>query len=249
MSTLSNCLKCNQYLTRGVDYPSFFMLISIRICEKNVDNEGTVYALVNPCVVGKNGPLIKIGKTVDLERRRKELYNTSVPMQFEPIQAKIVSDMDRTERYIHAVLEPHRYNPSREFFECSHSVVDGIFSLISGENLMETTYRDDIKDDCEYTCDDNDIRKRRPTIKFSDFCENGSIFVYRDDPLITCKVSDAFKNRVMYDGEETSLTAIVNKLKGLDTSKSNTRYRGPEYWVYNGKRLDVIYEELYPKTN
>jgi len=221
------------------------MLISIRICEKIVGKEGTVYALVNPCILGKNGdPLIKIGKTVDLERRMKELYNTSVPMQFEPIQAKIVPDMDFAERCLHSALKPHRYNPNREFFECPQSVVGGVFDLITGENLMETMYRDDTKDDCEYTYDDNDARRRRQTIKFSDFCENGSIFVYRDDPSITCKVSDAFKNHVMYDGKKTSLTAIVQNLKG----KSSTRYRGTEYWLYDGKRLDVIYEELYPKS-
>jgi len=216
--------------------------------KKTVGNEGTVYAMVNPCISGKSGNLlIKIGKTTDLERRRRELYNTSVPMQFEPIQAKVVSDMDQTERYIHAALNPHRFNPNREYFDCPHSVIDGIFGLIAGEDLMKTIYKDNIQDDIEYTCDDNDARRRRPTIKFSDFCENGSIFTYRDDPLITCKVSDAFKNRVMYDGEETSLSATVHKLKGVDPSKSGTRYRGTEFWCYNDKRLDEIYEELYPK--
>ena len=225
------------------------MLVSLCTREKTVGNEGTVYAMVNPCISGKSGnPLIKIGKTTDLERRRRELYNTSVPMQFEPIQAKVVLDMDQTERYIHAALDPHRFNPNREFFDCPHDVIDGIFGLIAGKDLMKTIYKDNIQDDNEYVCVDNDnIRRRRPTLKFSDFCENGSIFVYRDDPSIKCKVSDAQKSLVMYDGEETSLTAIVNKLKGLDTSKSGTRYRGTEYWYYNDKRLDKIYEELYPK--
>ena len=42
-----------------------------------------VYVLTNPAMPG----IVKIGMTDDLQRRLSQLYNTSVPVQFECVSA------------------------------------------------------------------------------------------------------------------------------------------------------------------
>ena len=100
---------------------------------------GIVYALVNHCIVQPetNQLLYKIGKTTDINRRVNELFNTSVPINFNIVCAKKVSNMDYIEKEIHNVLSDHRYNNQREFFNCHIDKITSIFNLISGEDVID----------------------------------------------------------------------------------------------------------------
>ena len=55
------------------------------------------------------------------------------------------------------------------------------------------------------------------------------------DPQIKCTVIDG-KNGVLYNGKKTSMSAIINSLKG----GSN---RGPLFWTYRGKRLSDMVDQ------
>lgn len=105
----------------------------------NPGNPGIVYVLFNPSISHPetNQPLYKIGKTNNIDRRVKELYNTNVPEEFQVIRAKEVLDMDYIEKEIHNVLSDHRYNNQREFFNCHIDKITSIFNLISGEDVID----------------------------------------------------------------------------------------------------------------
>ena len=62
--------------------------------------EGIVYLIANPAMPG----LVKLGKTIDLKERLKQLFNTSVPFPFRCIYAKKVKDYSEVERKLHKGL-------------------------------------------------------------------------------------------------------------------------------------------------
>jgi len=56
-----------------------------------------VYILTNESMLG----YVKIGKTTNLEKRLKDLDNTSTPLPFECVYAAEVDDMDTIEKLLH----------------------------------------------------------------------------------------------------------------------------------------------------
>tara|TARA_R100001594_G_scaffold18177_1_gene36317 strand:+ start:4242 stop:4988 length:747 start_codon:yes stop_codon:yes gene_type:complete len=96
---------------------------------------GYVYALTNPSFPN----LIKIGKTVDLNKRLSSLYSSGVPTPFKCILVQEVSDHDKVEKLIHNLLEDDRVNDSREFFETSEDKLRVIFELIGLPPLKKKT--------------------------------------------------------------------------------------------------------------
>jgi len=79
-------------------------------------NIGFIYCLSNPAMPG----LCKIGRTDRAPSMRcwELSSSTSAPLGFEiEFYVEVVSP-DRIERAIHAGLDEHRINPSREFFKC-----------------------------------------------------------------------------------------------------------------------------------
>ena len=62
---------------------------------------------------------IKIGITDNLERRMRELDNTSTPLPFECYYAVEVEDARDIERLLHQAFGDLRVNNSREFFRMS----------------------------------------------------------------------------------------------------------------------------------
>ena len=68
----------------------------------------------------------------------------------------------------------------------------------------------------------------------------GDILLWKEDPSIKVVVNS--ERRVLYQGEEVSISALSAKLKGY-----NTKHIAPgKYWLYNEKLLDEIYDETYP---
>ncbi|MCP2074694.1 UNVERIFIED_ORG: hypothetical protein J2Y77_004130 [Pseudomonas lini] len=75
---------------------------------------GFVYVLTNRAMPG----LVKIGMTKNLaEDRAKGLYTTGVPVAFDVEFRTTTSRPRDVERKAHEVLERHRYNNEREFFQ------------------------------------------------------------------------------------------------------------------------------------
>ncbi|GAB4223283.1 MAG: hypothetical protein Kow0076_5530 [Francisella sp.] len=82
-------------------------------------------------------------------------------------------------------------------------------------------------------------KKRRPPINFIEMGLNiGDILTYGSDNSITVEIVG--DKKVSYNGEVMSLTAVTQKIKGLDYQVQPTRY-----WYQNGRNLKDIWEETY----
>ena len=82
-----------------------------------------VYILTNQCMPD----IVKIGKTDNLDRRVRELDNTSSPLPFECFYAVEVEDATKIESKLHQGLDDCRVRKNREFF--SHKLTLLIFYI------------------------------------------------------------------------------------------------------------------------
>lgn len=74
---------------------------------------GFVYILTNDSMPG----LIKVGRTTrDVDLRASELWQTGVPTRFDVFAKEATFDCVQLEAFVHAALNKHRVNKSREFF-------------------------------------------------------------------------------------------------------------------------------------
>ena len=81
-------------------------------------------------------------------------------------------------------------------------------------------------------------KSKKPQFKFGSFgIPVGAELQCTLSPHIKCTVANR-GNDVFYNGEKTSMSAIINSLKG----GSN---RGPSFWTYRGKLLSDMVDENY----
>ena len=93
-----------------------------------------VYILTNESMPD----MIKIGITDNLERRMKELDNTSTPLPFECYYAVEVQDAKVIEKKIHEGLDDKRVRQNREFFNTSPEQAKAILEIaevMGGKNV------------------------------------------------------------------------------------------------------------------
>ena len=84
-----------------------------------------VYILTNESMPD----LVKIGITDNLERRIRELDNTSTPLPFECFYAVEVENASAIEKKIHEGLDDKRIRQNREFFETSAEQAKSILEI------------------------------------------------------------------------------------------------------------------------
>lgn len=206
-------------------------------------NYGIVYVLTNPAMPG----LVKIGMTTrnEIEARMKELYSTGVPVPFECAYACMVEvcDCTKVEKALHTAFQPNRINPQREFFKLNSEQVIAILQLLDKTNDITQEVNKEINDDI--TAADKESgeklkRKSRPPLNFHEMgIPMGAILQYaRND--IDAEVQVCADRKVLYNGEDRSLTSVTQELLGLEYSVQPT-----QYWTYNGKNLTDIYNETY----
>jgi uncharacterized protein with ParB-like and HNH nuclease domain len=73
----------------------------------------------------------------------------------------------------------------------------------------------------------------------------GSELVCTLDSSIRCTVQDG-RNKVLYKGETTTLSAILKKENPRKTKSA--QYQGPEYFTYNGEKLTQIRDSLISES-
>lgn len=207
---------------------------------KQSTNYGIVYVLTNSAMPD----MVKIGMTTreNVDARMKELFTTSVPVAFECEYACRVDDCAKVEKALHIAFAPYRVHPQREFFKIAPEQAIAILKLFDKGDITQEV-------NSEIDNDLNDADKqartklkinRRPPLNFREMeIPMGAKLEYtKDDEIVEVEV--CADRKVLYNGAETSLTALTQELLGLDYAVQPTKY-----WTYNGKNLQDIYNEIY----
>jgi len=177
---------------------------------------------------------IKIGITDNLERRVRELDNTSVALPFECYYAVEVNDASKIEKKMHEGLDDKRVRQNREFFNISPEMAKSILEIaevMGGKNVTPK------KDIVETTQDQEALETaRKKKINYFGILgiSKGTVLTFSKDKNITCEVSD--NGKVIFRGKETSLSGsalIVTNEMGYDCGQ----VQGAGYWCYQGKTL------------
>ena len=184
---------------------------------------------------------IKIGITDNLERRIKELDNTSLPLPFECYYAVEVEDASKIEKKIHEGLDDARIRDNREFFNTTPEQAKSILEIAEIMGGKDVTPKGDIVETAQ---DKQALEKSRKIRKRFNFeminIQPGTILNFVKDTTITCEVHD--DRKVKFRDKITSLSDaadIVLREMGYDWSAA----QGPIWWSYQGKRLSELRRE------
>jgi len=204
-------------------------------------NYGIVYVLTNPAMPD----IVKIGMTNrdTIDARMKELYNTSVPLPFDCEYACKVSDCEKVEKALHIAFHPYRIHAQREFFKINPEQAIAILKLLDKSSDITKDVVSEINNDLteiDKVASEKFKRKMRPPLNFQEMnIPVGAklVFMKEDNPV---EVEVCGDRKILYNGMETSLSAVTKELLDLDYYVPPTRY-----WIYNGKSLHDIYNETY----
>jgi hypothetical protein len=181
---------------------------------------------------------IKIGITENLERRIRELDNTSTPLPFECFYAVEVQDAQTIERKIHQGLDEYRVRPNREFFYCAPELAKSILEIaevMGGNNVTPTSVIVESSQDAEAL---EKAHKTREQFNFGMLgIDAGETLTFKNDHSITATVVD--EKKIKWNGEVTSLSAsALSILQSM--GKDWDKVAGPRYWCYQGETLSDI---------
>lgn len=205
-------------------------------------NIGIVYVLTNPAMPG----LVKIGMTNkdNVKARMKKLYGSGVPDPFECNYAcKVDSkDCEKIEKALHKAFAPKRINSNREFFQIDPLQAIAILELFDKEDLTE-----EVSNDIHQNLTSDDIsateeikKSRRPPLNYFEMnLKKGDVLTFDSDPSQNVTIST--EKKVVFNGQEMSLTAVTKSLLNITHAIQPTGY-----WSFNGKKLSEIYNETYP---
>ena len=197
---------------------------------------GIIYCLENT----EMPDVVKIGQTTDIEQRLRQLDNTSVPVPFVCVLALEVENHTEAERLLHDAFHDQRVRRSREFFRVSAQRVIAAMRLTQGRDV---TPQSDVVEDEESGAALDDSRKRRARFNFDMVgITPGTTLHFRDtadaelndEPGITAVVVS--RNRIMFEDEQTSLTAAANKILER-MGKSRVWSSVPHLWYVGDESL------------
>ena len=181
---------------------------------------------------------IKIGITDNLERRMKELDNTSTPLPFECYYAVEVQDAKVIEKKIHEGLDDKRIRQSREFFNSTPEQAKAILEIAEVMGGKNVTPKDDIVETPQDKQALENARKNRKRFNFDMIdIKPGTVLNFVKDNPITCEVVD--NTKVKFRDNITSLSNAADTIlreMGYDWQG----VRGPLWWSFNGKKLEDL---------
>lgn len=211
----------------------------------NNDTRGVIYILTNPSFP----EYVKIGYAHNIEKRLKQLNRSeTIPFAFRVYATYAVSS-ELTDKELHKLIDS--LNPDlrtienfdgrervKEFYAMSAEDAYGLLESIAkisgtlerlkrltpeGHEVLDEALAHEIKETA-----------RRGPFRFS-LCgiPMGSELLFIDDPSIRARVID--DRHIEYQGETTSLSALAQKLKGLDHP-----VQGTLWFTYQGERLSDL---------
>jgi hypothetical protein len=129
-------------------------------------------------------------------------------------------------------------NPKREFFQIEPEQAIALLELMISEDVTPELQAEADSVDKNARAGSDKLKARRPVQNFLEMGipEGATLQFSQSDE--TCTVLNG--RRVCYQGEDTSLTALTQKLLGTDRALQP----GP-YWQFDGRRLTDIYNETY----
>ena len=159
---------------------------------------GIVYVLSNPAFDN----YVKVGRTIDLEQRLKQLDNTSVPLPFRCVFAVEVDDEVGVERLVHQAFADVRVRTTREFFEID---VQRVIAALKLTNGIDVTPKADIAEDAESIAALERTVGKRKTYSFSDAqVDIGDTLTFSKDENITVVV--VADRKVEFEGKTVSVS-------------------------------------------
>ena len=208
---------------------------------KQDSNKGIVYVLTNSAMPG----LVKIGMTTreSIDTRMKELYSTGVPVPFDCEYACEVkaSDCAKIEKALHSAFKPNRINDNREFFQIKPEQATAILELFDRKDIT-TEVNAEIENDLtpeDKVAGEKIKSSRRPPMNYREMgLHTGIKLTFVKDSSVQVTISG--DKKVLYNGEEFSLTAVTKRLLGITHALQPTAY-----WEYECKNLRDIYDETY----
>ncbi len=199
-------------------------------------NLNIVYVLTNSAMPG----LVKIGFTAqdDANSRIAQLYTTGVPVPFELQYACKVQNAEEVEKALHIAFSPQRINPKREFFRIDPEQAIAILKLLHTEDATAEIEQQPTNLDQESVTAAEQLKSKRPNMNFFEMgIVNGSELNSVHSPAIAKVIS---AKKVLFNGEETSLTAATRQILGIEHSVQPS-----PHWTFQGKLLKEIYDETY----
>lgn len=185
--------------------------------------------------------MVKIGKTTQsyVEQRMSQLYSTGVPLPFECVYAVEVENCSDVEQALHIAFNPSRINPKREFFDIEPEQAIAVLKLLKHKDVtpqINEQLNEGVSESEKSSA--KKIRRQPPMNYLQMGIPVGSVLTYNKDETITATVIS--EKKVMYKGEETSLTKATQSINDLDYTIQPT-----PHWNYQGKDLWCIYNETY----
>ena len=186
---------------------------------------------------------IKVGITENLDRRVRELDNTSTPLPFECYYAVEVENASAIEKKIHEGLDDKRVRQNREFFNATPEQAKAILEIAEVMGGKNVTPKEDIVETPQDKQALENARKKRGRIDYFGILgiQKGTTLTFSKDENITCVVSD--NGKIIFRDKETTLSGsalLVTNEMGYDWGQ----VQGAGYWCYQGKTLrDLITEK------
>tara|TARA_B100001093_G_scaffold466549_1_gene485038 strand:- start:322 stop:897 length:576 start_codon:yes stop_codon:yes gene_type:complete len=181
---------------------------------------------------------IKVGITENLDRRIRELDNTSTPLPFECYYAVEVENASAIEKKIHEGLDDKRVRQNREFFNATPEQAKAILEIAEVMGGKNVTPKEDIVETPQDKQALENARKNRKRFNFDMIdIKPGTVLNFVKDNTITCEVVDDTK--VKFRDNVTSLSNAADSIlreMGYDWQG----VRGPLWWTFNGKKLEDL---------
>lgn len=189
---------------------------------------------------------VKIGKTKNIKERLKNLFNTSLPLEFKVYATLQTAKYEAVEKIIHKQIDrltDLRINQNREFFNVHPAQALDIF-LDQAQLLDDAVIMRYDKDKAYQIYPVNEMKKhekeeklmpQRKPFDFSMVGLNVGDIVVFDALKLPVKV--AGKNKVEHEGRLWSLSAFCGTYLPENMRNKSEAYQGPKYFSYNGKTL------------
>lgn len=214
-----------------------------------MEKKGVIYILTNPSFP----EYVKIGYATDIEKRLKELNRSeTIPFAFrvyavyevykELTDKKLHKLIDTINPDLRAIEEFDGKKRTKEFYvmspEDAYNLLECISEISGTTDRLKKMKPEGHELEDEKKADEERKLSRKGPLCFSK-CNIpvDSELVFIEDESVKVRVVD--DRHVNYNGEITSLSALVKKLK-----KSPSAVQGTLYFTYNGVKLTDIREQL-----